>query len=603
MGLLDCCKLLFLVLLFRGANSDGTDDEVEMISQFSHEIDNWLKFGNESESFQYMINSLALPTSLQREDWRSFTAQRGMAICIICRSALNIFIEHRRKGMTADVIRSKAIHLCTLLNIQPERVCDGAVTLNLQTILYIIDAKPNLTASTICGVLLESKSCPLINDEFNWTINIDSGPPKLTRTEDTDETIDIVQITDIHYDPKYEPDGNSHCNEPTCCRRGQNRTNTSGKRAGYWGDYNYCDTPWHSVVDALDHIKDTHQNISYVYFTGDIIDHGVWETTMEGNILSLSSSYHQIYKTFGSIPVYPILGNHEPHPLNLFAPKTVSNNEISTQWLYNMMANLWINNFGWLPESTRSTILQGGYYTVSPKKGFRIIVLNNNVCYCYNWWLWYEPKDPDGQLQWLADTLLQAEKDAELVHILAHIPPDNEHCQSTWKREYIKVINRFAHVIRAQFNGHTHNDELQLVYSNNITKIVNIAWNGGSLTAYNNLNPNYKLYTVNSNNYAVKDLENWMYNLTLANEHVTQRPLWYKSYSFKEEYDVTDLSYDSLHTWFSRLTRDDDLLRRYHRHFFKHAEPSLMKECNAKCLKAYLCRMIASLEDHARFCT
>jgi len=49
-----------------------------------------------------------------------------------------------------------------------------------------------------------------------------------------------------------------------------------------------------------------------------------------------------------------------------------------------MLANLWIN-FGWLPESTRSTILQGGYYTLSPKKGFRIIALNNNVCYCYNW--------------------------------------------------------------------------------------------------------------------------------------------------------------------------------------------------------------------------
>jgi len=48
------------------------------------------------------------------------------------------------------------------------------------------------------------------------------------------------------------------------------------------------------------------------------------------------------------------------------------------------MADLWID-FGWLPESTRSTILQGGFYTVSPKKGFRIIALNNNVCYSYNW--------------------------------------------------------------------------------------------------------------------------------------------------------------------------------------------------------------------------
>lgn len=50
------------------------------------------------------------------------------------------------------------------------------------------------------------------------------------------------------------------------------------------------------------------------------------------------------------------------------------------------MADLWIG-YGWLPESTRSTILQGGYYTVIPKKGFRIIALNSNVCYSYNWYV------------------------------------------------------------------------------------------------------------------------------------------------------------------------------------------------------------------------
>jgi len=87
------------------------------------------------------------------------------------------------------------------------------------------------------------------------------------------------------------------------------------------------------------------------------------------------------------------------------------------------------------------------------------------------------------------------------VHILAHVPPggSNSECQSTWKREYIKIVDRFGHIIRAQFNGHTHNDELQLYYSN--AKVNNVAWNGGSVTTYSNLNPNYKIYTIDSNNY------------------------------------------------------------------------------------------------------
>lgn len=116
--------------------------------------------------------------------------------------------------------------------------------------------------------------------------------------------------------------------------------------------------------------------------------------------------------------------------------------------------------------------------------------------------MWYQPKDPDGQLQWLADTLLQAEKDNEFVHILAHIPANDKQCQTTWRREYLKIVNRYAHIITAQFNGHSHNDELVLFFSNDSnSKINNVAWNAGSITTYANLNPNYKVYNIDSKNY------------------------------------------------------------------------------------------------------
>ncbi|EFN81993.1 Sphingomyelin phosphodiesterase [Harpegnathos saltator] len=516
------------------------------------------------------------------------------------------YIKYRKQGKPEDQIKSEVTKLCVRLNIESEQVCAGAITLNLPTILYIIDTKQNLTASTICGVVFESQSCPLIDDEYKWTVKIDNNPGKSVSEKKNNETINIVQITDLHYDPKYEPDGNSKCGKPACCRKGQNDTNVNDELAGFWGDYNSCDTPWHAVVDALYHIKDTHKDISYVYFTGDLIDHGVWETTLDGNIKIINESYDLFYEVFGNTSVYPILGNHEPQPLNLilannsfvkfrYAPTTVTNDKLSTQWLYNMIADIWIG-YGWLPESTRSTILRGGYYTVSPKKGFRIIALNNNVCYCYNWWIWYQPKDPDNQLQWLAETLLQAEKDEELVHILAHVPPAHEHCQSTWKREYLKIINRFAHVIRAQFNGHTHNDEVELLYGNE-NKVKNVAWNGGSVTTYTELNPNYKLYIVDNQNYKVKDYENWIYNLTLANNDPNDRPQWYKSYSFKEEYNISDLTYDSLKDWFDRLSHDNDLLNRYYGHFFKLAEPSLRKECDIECKKTVINRITASLGD------
>jgi hypothetical protein len=59
-------------------------------------------------------------------------------------------------------------------------------------------------------------------------------------------------------------------------------------------------------------------------------------------------------------------------------------------------------------------------------------------------WLFYNPKDQDGQLQWLADTLLQAESAREKVHILAHIPTGESECLRTWSREFHKIIERLV---------------------------------------------------------------------------------------------------------------------------------------------------------------
>ncbi|XP_043663777.1 sphingomyelin phosphodiesterase 1-like [Vespula pensylvanica] len=585
--------LIFSIFsLVNGFNNDIQDINVTSVMD---EITKWVNSGEETEMFKESIQVLTLPNELQLVNWRTFTALNSMGICTICKSILQTFIKFRQQGMSENDIAKNVIKLCVLLNFQTERVCTGIVKLNLPIILHIIDSKSNIHASDICGIVLESKSCPFNVKKYEWTVPIDHISTEKISMKESNDTIQIIQITDIHYDPKYEPYGNSFCNEPTCCRKGQNITNSSNKTAGYWADYNKCDTPWHSVTNALSHIKVTHQNIDYIYFTGDVIDHGVWETSMKGNIEILHKTYSEIYKHFKDIPVYPILGNHESHPMNQFAPRNITDDNLSTDWLYSLVADLWIS-FGWLPESTRATILQGGFYTLSPRKGFRIIALNSNICYCYNWWLLYQHQDPDGQLQWLVETLTQAQKNKELVHILSHIPPGDHDCQYIWKREYLKIINKFSHIIAAQFNGHTHNDELRIVYKDkNAKNVSHIAWNGGSITTYVNLNPNYKLYTIDNNTLTVKDFENWIYNITVANENPTQQPQWYKSYSFKNEYNLTDLSLDSLNNWFLDMRNNKDTLNRYYKNFFKHADAALQKNCDLKCKEKYINSIIVTV--------
>lgn len=163
-------------------------------------------------------------------------------------------------------------------------------------------------------------------------------------------------------------------------------------------------------------------------------------------------------------------------------------------YLYGYVAKSWRR---FLPQSTEVTLNRGGYYTTLVRPGYRIVGLNNNVCYNINWWVMYHPQEHTVQLNWLHDTLMAAEKAGEKVHILLHQPTGGESCYYVWAREYQKIIDRFYHIITGQFNGHTHKEEFNVFYkSNDTSRPINIAWNGGSHVTFTNVNPNYRVYHV-----------------------------------------------------------------------------------------------------------
>jgi hypothetical protein len=51
--------------------------------------------------------------------------------------------------------------------------------------------------------------------------------------------------------------------------------------------------------------------------TGDIVDHAVWNTSIQKNSDVIRKVLTQLKTDFPDTPVYPILGNHEPSPLNV----------------------------------------------------------------------------------------------------------------------------------------------------------------------------------------------------------------------------------------------------------------------------------------------
>ena len=57
-------------------------------------------------------------------------------------------------------------------------------------------------------------------------------------------------------------------------------------------------------------------------------------------------------------------------------------------------------------------------------------------------WLGYQYADANDQLQWMHDTLLEAESDGERVWVLSHLPPGQGGAYGAWGREYNRIVER-----------------------------------------------------------------------------------------------------------------------------------------------------------------
>ncbi|KAG5672941.1 hypothetical protein PVAND_003028 [Polypedilum vanderplanki] len=583
------------------------DEERAFMEMFAREFENFAEYGYRSDKFNRVVKEIKSEKTTSRKfkngnDESSGGSSRTFsAKCLVCRAGLGYLLMRRRLGDSQANIERTAIAVCKILTSYPDEVCSGIVRINMDSVIYIIDSRPELSSTTVCALIMQGE-CGALDKSLDFELTISPATPikqskSMTKNENK---IKVLHISDIHYDPNYLVGGNANCNSPCCCRIKQGVPKNETDKAGYFGSYGDCDIPWQTVENSIKSAKAQHPDVEIIYYTGDFIDHGVWETSIEGNIGSMKKIYELFKKVFKNIPVYSILGNHEAQPMNVFAPTVINQEKLSSYWLYNYSASAWSD---WLPSEALNTVREGGYYTLLIRPGLRLIGLNNNHCYKYNWWLFYSINDVSNQLQWLHDTLLLAEKDNEKVHMLVHIASGEGSCFSFWSREYRRIIEKFHNIISAQFNGHSHVDEFNVFYdSKNITNAINVAWNGGSVTTFSDLNPNYNVYWIDDEIFQVNEVESWIFNLTEANLTPNQSPRWYKQYSFKESFNIQDLSPASLDNLLKAMSQDRKLARNYFRYKIKDADPFLKKGCQDNCLKNHICEIVINEFNDKRKC-
>jgi sphingomyelin phosphodiesterase len=150
-------------------------------------------------------------------------------------------------------------------------------------------------------------------------------------------------------------------------------------------------------------------------------------------------------------------------------------------FLYTRLADIFKT---WLSEEAYQTFSQFGYYSqLHLNSNLRIVSTNCLLCDSINFNLMKNPTDPKDELKWLEKTLRQAEIAGEVVYLLRHIPIGDGFFLDECAKRHIAIIDRFSHIIRGQFYGHTHNDEVKIAREYfNYEKISGVMFIAPSLT-------------------------------------------------------------------------------------------------------------------------
>lgn len=165
---------------------------------------------------------------------------QAILTCTACRVYVASLLADHRNGAPPEQLADSAINMCRIVSPFPEAVCSGVINLNLETMIYIVDSRPTLTATQMCGLVLQGE-CGALDPMFSFTLAINPGPPvtqaKSVHTPRSPNDYKIVHITDLHFDENYLAGGSNNCPNPICCRVRDGLTSNPNDAAGVWGDF------------------------------------------------------------------------------------------------------------------------------------------------------------------------------------------------------------------------------------------------------------------------------------------------------------------------------------------------------------------------------
>eukprot|EP00829_Urostomides_striatus_P009295 TRINITY_DN2039_c0_g1_i1.p1 TRINITY_DN2039_c0_g1~~TRINITY_DN2039_c0_g1_i1.p1 ORF type:complete len:476 (+),score=97.66 TRINITY_DN2039_c0_g1_i1:99-1526(+) len=322
-------------------------------------------------------------------------------------------------------------------------------------------------------------------------------------------TIRIAQIGDIHMDPYYMENKSVECRHMSCCRIDSGPPKNEQDKSGYWGTVGNCDIPSRTVQSAIDYMANVVKP-DLILWLGDTVYGDSENITREKTVdvlKEVTSIFKETFKKSGnpSIPIYPILGNHEAYPADFFDFMYIQNES----WILKPTAEIWKE---WIGEKGLQDYMKGGYYTTlvpnAPK--LRIIGLNSLLYEINNFFTTPNASDPAQQIEWLEKTLAKAEKDHESVLMLAHVPTCCDRAARGSSLRLQALIERYSNIIKGVFGGHYHRDFVRVLKNFEDDTPFELEFVTPSLSTREIVNPAFTVINYDRDNYEIIEVEKHM---------------------------------------------------------------------------------------------
>lgn len=419
------------------------------------------------------------------------------------------------------------------------------------------------------------------------------------------ETMLMYHFSDLHWNMNYMEGTDNDCGAIVCCTPIVGFPEDKSRQAGKWGDYN-CDANPKTFEQIKYTVEKTGQP-DFILWTGDNVDHAISKDPHVTTNATVQIT-HFVEAHAPDAVVFPIHGNHEFDPMN------TQDFDLAKDPVIDLIGEVWNH---WMTPEVNKEYIENSYFSydavthpdTTPKfkrkmEKTRIIALNTQNCYFYNFFLFGQMNDPGQELDWLENLLREMEKNGEVGIIIGHMSSGVADCLTNVSGRLKILLDRFQHIVRLSLYGHTHDEEFEVIRSVGDNKPIGVNHIAPSITTFTGRNPSFRAITLDVKTKLPVKIETYTLDIVKANKD-DQFAEFTLHHELSEDYGIPDLSPKSMFDVTTRFKTDEKLALKYKYNMSaggRNSKAVLEKGCDEKCRRMLSCHTSNAAFVDARQC-